>query len=64
MTTSHSNYWTTFASSGLLGAMMAQRFMRSKKFMPAGLVATMSLAMVIRYSIRTYQMSRESNSKR
>lgn len=39
--------------------MMAQRFMRSGKFMPSGLVATMSLAMIIRYSIRTYQLSRE-----
>lgn len=51
----------TFAGSGLLGVMMGQRFMRSKKFMPAGLVSALSLGMVVRYSIRTYQLSRENN---
>lgn len=54
------NYWLTFASSGLLGAMMTQRFLRSKKFMPAGFVSALSIGMVVRYSIRTYQISREN----
>lgn len=56
------NYWLTFASSGLLGAMMTQRFLKSKKFMPSGLVSALSIGMVVRYSIRTYQISREKSS--
>uniref|UniRef100_A0A6G1SET9 Transmembrane protein 14C n=1 Tax=Aceria tosichella TaxID=561515 RepID=A0A6G1SET9_9ACAR len=55
------NYWVTFAGSGLLGLMMTQRFLKSKKFMPAGLVSALSIGMVLRYSIRTYQLSREGS---
>ncbi|KAG9508526.1 Transmembrane protein 14C [Fragariocoptes setiger] len=53
----HDNYWLTFASSGVLGAIMGKRFLASHKFMPAGLITILSLGMVIRYGIRTYQLT-------
>lgn len=57
----HDNYWLTFAGSGALGVLMGKRFMNSKKFMPAGFVASMSLAMLIRYSVRTIQVAQENH---
>lgn len=50
-----SNYYLSFGVSVLLTGVMGQRFVSSGKFMPAGLVAALSLAMVARYGLRYYQ---------
>jgi len=42
------NFWILLGSSGFLGAMMGYRSYMSGKFMPAGLVASLSILMVIR----------------
>jgi len=39
-------------SSGVLSAMMGYRFFKSGKFMPAGLVTTLSILMFVRLSLR------------
>lgn len=46
------NYYISLAVSGVLTGVMGQRFLSSGKFMPAGLVAALSLAMVVRYGLR------------
>ncbi len=46
------NYYLSLGVSGVLTGVMGQRFLSSGKFMPAGLVASLSIAMVIRYAIR------------
>ncbi|KAG9347833.1 hypothetical protein JZ751_003849 [Albula glossodonta] len=38
--------WVSLATSGTLAGIMGMRFFRSKKFMPAGLMATASILMV------------------
>jgi len=42
------NFWILLGSSGFLGGMMGYRAFMSGKFMPAGLVASLSILMVIR----------------
>ncbi|XP_033123606.1 transmembrane protein 14C-like isoform X1 [Anneissia japonica] len=43
-------------SSAVLAGVMGMRFVKSGKFMPAGLVATLSILMVLRYGYRlTYK---------
>ena len=49
------NYYLSFGVSALLTGVMGQRAVSSGKFMPAGLVACLSLAMVARYSLKYYQ---------
>ncbi|CAL4064936.1 unnamed protein product [Meganyctiphanes norvegica] len=46
------NYYLTLGTSTLLGGMMGMRYMNSGKFMPPGLVAIMSLGMVLRLGSR------------
>lgn len=41
------NFWLLFLSSAVLGGIMGYRAMNSGKFMPAGLVATISLLMFL-----------------
>lgn len=49
------NYFVTYGTSTALAGMMGWRFYNSGKFMPAGLVAALSLAMVARFSMRALQ---------
>lgn len=42
------NFYVLLLTSGSLMALMGYRFMNSGKFMPAGLVAALSLLMVVR----------------
>jgi len=46
------NYYLTLGTSAVLGAFMGYRAFNSGKFMPAGLVATLSLLMVLRFAVR------------
>lgn len=46
------NYGLITVTSGVLAGLMGYRFYNSGKFMPAGLVFTLSLLMVIRFSLR------------
>ncbi|CAH1253623.1 TMEM14C [Branchiostoma lanceolatum] len=46
------NYMLSLATSGVLTAVMGSRFINSGKFMPAGLVAGLSLLMVARFGYR------------
>ncbi|KAG7155072.1 transmembrane protein 14C-like [Homarus americanus] len=46
------NYYLTLGTSTVLGGMMGMRFLNSGKFMPPGLIAVMSLAMVARLGAR------------
>ncbi|RWS13718.1 hypothetical protein B4U79_00473 [Dinothrombium tinctorium] len=46
------NYHLTLGTSAVLSGLMGFRFYKSGKFMPAGLVTVLSLAMVIRFSVR------------
>ena len=48
------NYLIGLGTSAVLTGVMGSRFMHSGKFMPAGLVATMSAAMVLRYVLRSF----------
>ncbi|KAJ1814619.1 hypothetical protein LPJ56_002969 [Coemansia sp. RSA 2599] len=38
----------------VLGLIMGSRFLESKKFMPAGMVATLALAMFARYALKYF----------
>lgn len=49
-----SNYFVILGTSLFLGCLMGYRFSNSGKFMPAGLVASLSLMMVARYGYRMY----------
>ncbi|XP_027021436.1 transmembrane protein 14C isoform X2 [Tachysurus fulvidraco] len=40
--------WTLFAASGALAVVMGMRFKKSGKLMPAGIMAVLSLMMVVR----------------
>merc|ERR1712168_760232 len=46
------NYYLTLGTSTVLGGMMGMRFLNSGKFMPPGLIAALSLAMVARLGAR------------
>ncbi|XP_042869375.1 transmembrane protein 14C-like isoform X1 [Penaeus japonicus] len=46
------NYYLTLGTSTALGGLMGMRFLNSGKFMPPGLIAVMSLAMVARLGAR------------
>jgi len=59
--TSHNpnNYLIGLASSGILAGIMGNRFYHSGKFMPAGLVAAVSLVMVCRYALRSFAVKQQ-----
>ncbi|XP_053203867.1 transmembrane protein 14C-like [Panonychus citri] len=46
------NYYLTLGTSTLLTGLMGYRFFNTGKFMPAGLIAALSVAMVVNISIR------------
>lgn len=46
------NFMIIFGTSAVLTGVMGLRFSNSGKFMPAGLVASLSLLMVLRYGLR------------
>ncbi|XP_058791696.1 transmembrane protein 14C [Phymastichus coffea] len=48
------NYGVILGSSAALGGLMGYRFYNTGKVMPAGLIATVSAIMVIRYSMRMF----------
>ncbi|KAK7501214.1 hypothetical protein BaRGS_00007699 [Batillaria attramentaria] len=48
------NITLSLATSAVLTGVMGMRFMNSGKFMPAGLVGTLSLLMVLRLGYRIY----------
>ncbi|NWR32511.1 TM14C protein, partial [Tachuris rubrigastra] len=47
-----SNIWLSLITSGTLSAIMGARFYNSRKFMPAGLIAGVSLLMVGRLALK------------
>ncbi|NWW18682.1 TM14C protein, partial [Falcunculus frontatus] len=47
-----SNVWVSLITSGALTAVMGTRFYNSRKFMPAGLIAGVSLLMVGRLALK------------
>lgn len=47
----HPNSYLLLATCFILGAFMGYRSYKSKKFMPAGLIALLSTALVIRYIV-------------
>ncbi|XP_071965008.1 transmembrane protein 14C-like [Antedon mediterranea] len=50
------NVHVILGTSAVLGGVMGMRFVKSGKFMPAGLVAAISVMMVVRYGYRlTYK---------
>ncbi|XP_022799837.1 transmembrane protein 14C-like [Stylophora pistillata] len=49
------NVWVMLVTSLVLSGVMGSRFARSGKFMPAGLVATLSVAQAVRMSYRLMQ---------
>lgn len=51
------NYYLTLATSTGLGGLMGYRFINSGKFMPAGLIALLSIGMIARFSIRALTSS-------
>lgn len=51
------NYYLTLATSTGLGGLMGYRFINSGKFMPAGLIALLSIGMVARIGIRALTSS-------
>jgi len=48
------NYYLTLGTSAALGALMGYRAINSGKFMPAGLIASLSALMVIRFTVRYF----------
>ncbi|XP_038581820.1 transmembrane protein 14C isoform X1 [Micropterus salmoides] len=55
-----SNVWVSLATSGALTGVMGKRFYGSRKFMPAGLMAGVSLLMVGKLSLALLQKPQES----
>lgn len=47
----HPNSYLLLITCIILGAFMGYRFYKSQKFMPAGLIALLSTALVIRYIV-------------
>lgn len=54
------NIWVSLATSGVLSGIMGRRFYGSRKFMPAGLMATASILMVGKLSLSLLQKPAES----
>ncbi|KAJ8279590.1 hypothetical protein COCON_G00066560 [Conger conger] len=52
--------WVSLAASGTLAGIMGMRFFKSKKFMPAGLMATASILMVGKIGVGMLQKPHES----
>jgi uncharacterized membrane protein (UPF0136 family) len=48
------NYYLTLGTSIALGALMGYRAINSGKFMPAGLIASLSALMVLRFTVRYF----------
>lgn len=46
------NYWPILGTSAVLGGVMGYRWVSGGKFMPAGLVCVLSVAMVLRFGAR------------
>ena len=57
-----SNYYLSLGVTAVLTGVMGSRAISSGKFMPAGLVAVLSLAMVARYSLRHFSSEGPSKS--
>ena len=49
-----SNFFVALTTSAILASVMGYKAVNSGKFMPAGLVAVLSLAMVARFGYRYY----------
>ncbi|XP_072139834.1 transmembrane protein 14C [Mobula birostris] len=54
------NIWLSLIVSGALTGIMGMRFYNSRKFMPAGLVAGVSILMVGRLGLKMLEKSHES----
>jgi len=57
-----SNFYLSLGVSTVLAGVMGQRALASGKFMPAGLVAALSLGMVARYGMRYFTAESPSKS--
>ncbi|NXQ60161.1 TM14C protein, partial [Anthoscopus minutus] len=53
------NIWVSLITSGALTAVMGARFYYSRKFMPAGLIAGVSLLMVGRLALKMLEKPQE-----
>ncbi|NWR84073.1 TM14C protein, partial [Furnarius figulus] len=53
------NIWLSLITSGTLSAIMGTRFYNSRKFMPAGLIAGVSLLMVGRLALKMLEKPQE-----
>lgn len=53
------NYLVGLGASALLAGVMGNRYYHSGKFMPAGLIAAVSTAMVLRYVVRSFAMKQQ-----
>ncbi|NXD35325.1 TM14C protein, partial [Copsychus sechellarum] len=53
------NIWISLVTSGALTAIMGTRFYHSRKFMPAGLIAGVSLLMVGRLALKMLEKPQE-----
>uniref|UniRef100_A0A674GCF5 Transmembrane protein 14C n=1 Tax=Taeniopygia guttata TaxID=59729 RepID=A0A674GCF5_TAEGU len=53
------NIWVSLITSGALTAVMGTRFYHSRKFMPAGLIAGVSLLMVGRLALKMLEKPQE-----
>ncbi|ODM95728.1 Transmembrane protein [Orchesella cincta] len=54
-----SNYLVGLGASALLAGVMGNRFYHSGKFMPAGMIAAVSTAMVLRYVMRSFAIKQQ-----
>merc|ERR1712029_512003 len=57
-----SNYYLTLGTSTVLAGVMGTRFVRSGKFLPAGLISALSLSMVFRCVYTMLTVKDESKS--
>jgi len=53
------NYFVGLGGSAILAGIMGNRFYHSGKFMPAGLVAAVSVGMVLRYLGRSFAVKQQ-----